>query len=93
MDIAVPDDPGRRYYTRPDTPVPAAFSGDCGTRACSRGELAGFLKISGRLAEEIADVAETIGLVKKEDCMYCATPGCSAFMRCVRANRHRPRRR
>jgi hypothetical protein len=34
-------------------------------RACSRDELAGFLKISGRRAEEIADVAETIGLVKK----------------------------
>ena len=36
------------------------------TRACSRDELAGFIRISGRRAEEIADVAETIGLKKRK---------------------------
>jgi hypothetical protein len=61
------------------------------TRACSRDELAGFMRISGRRAEEIADEAGRIGLVEKEGSMYCATPGCSAFMQCVRAKGHRPR--
>jgi len=57
------------------------------TRACSGDELAEFLRISGKRAEEIAGEAVKIGLLEKDGSRYCETQACSAFLQCVREYR------
>lgn len=57
------------------------------TRACSGDELAEFLRISGKRAEEIAGEAVKIGLLEKDGSRYCETPACSVFLQCVQEHR------